>query len=52
MKLNFEINVPDDITALELKSLLQEFHWLVRLRGWRALLILPKANWTGDGVST
>jgi len=42
MKVHFEIDVPDDTTASEMQGLLQELHWLVRLRGWRALLVLPK----------
>lgn len=44
MKLLVEIDVPDDITAKDVQGLLQEFHWLVRLRGWRALLTLPLQN--------
>ena len=42
MKLNIELIVPDNIHALEVQALLQEFHWLARLRGFRALLTLPR----------
>jgi hypothetical protein len=42
MKVHFEIDVPDDTTWVDVQKLLTEFHWLARLRGWKALLTLPK----------
>jgi hypothetical protein len=42
MKVRFEIDVPDDTTWVDVQMLLTEFHWLVRARGWRAMLALPK----------
>lgn len=42
MKVQIELDVPDDITYLELQGVVKEFHWLARLRGWRLLVLPPK----------
>jgi hypothetical protein len=41
MKVQIELNVPEDITATDLQTLVKEFRFLVRLRGWKMLLALP-----------
>lgn len=42
MKLQLEVNLPDDTSAIDVQNLLTEFHWLARIRGWRSMLVLPK----------
>jgi hypothetical protein len=41
MKIQIQLDVPEDITVLDLEALVQEFRYLARLRGWKMLLALP-----------
>ena len=41
MKVQIQLDVPEDITLIDLEALIKEFRFLVRLRGWRLLLALP-----------
>jgi hypothetical protein len=41
MKVQIQLDVPEDTTANDLQVLIREFRFLARLRGWRLLLGLP-----------
>lgn len=42
MKVVIEIDIPDNTAATEVTNLFREFKWLAKIRGWRALVGLPK----------
>ena len=41
MKIQIQLDVPEDITLLDLEALVKEFRFLAQLRGWKMLLALP-----------
>lgn len=41
MKIQIQLDVPEDTTVLDLQTLIKEFRFLARMRGWRLLLSLP-----------
>ena len=41
MKIQIQLDVPEDITLLDLEALVKECRFLAQLRGWKMLLVWP-----------